>query len=342
MKIAVNESGQLVNAHNLQTGEKYYCPQCHAQMIVRTRGGKNFFAHYQTLSNLHGQTDEHLIGKRQIFQWARQNGWAPQMEPYLSDIKQRPDILITVSHQLIALEFQCSPLTLQQIRSRNNGYRSLGIGVIWFLGSPYRRRLQSAKIAEFTQNYHGKPVLYFWNVMQNQLEKMSLYQCSFNSQRFTQQERLIKQTIRLFRERNSQRELTELAYQHGHVASCCPLFVHDIIPRWPVMQRPVIEWRIRTLLVLEDFPLGTIVSQQQWEQMLINQAKWLEMPCLSSQNVQKLRDLLVFDWQQQLILVSIIKLQANGVKYLQQPKWFRTVDEKINYICRSSKSNGQI
>ncbi len=81
-----------------------------------------------------GRLPKHLLGKQQIYEWAAQRGWQSQLEPYLKKIAQRPDILVQIHGQPLALEFQCSPLSVQRLQERNDGYHSQVIGVYWLLG----------------------------------------------------------------------------------------------------------------------------------------------------------------------------------------------------------------
>ena len=53
------------------------------------------------------------------------------MEYPIPELKQIADILI---NKRLALEVQCSPISCELLRERSNGYRSLGIQVLWLLG----------------------------------------------------------------------------------------------------------------------------------------------------------------------------------------------------------------
>ena len=53
------------------------------------------------------------------------------MEYPIPELKQIADIFI---NKQLALEVQCSPISCELLRERSNGYRSLGIQVLWLLG----------------------------------------------------------------------------------------------------------------------------------------------------------------------------------------------------------------
>lgn len=86
-----------------------------------------------------GETDAHLKGKRLLAGWERELGHEAQIEAYLSDLKQRPDILVErAGRSSLALEYQCAPITCRRLAERSEGYRKAGLGFCWILGMNYR------------------------------------------------------------------------------------------------------------------------------------------------------------------------------------------------------------
>lgn len=78
-----------VNASNARQGEKYYCPECGEKLILRKGKTKiAHFAHYSKSKCLfgEGETYEHLLGKQQIFEWARAQGWNAELEVYIAEL----------------------------------------------------------------------------------------------------------------------------------------------------------------------------------------------------------------------------------------------------------------
>ena len=73
---------------------------------------------------------EHLENKEQLFYWAKKNDEV-EMEYPIPELKQIADIFV---NKQLALEVQCSPISCGLLRERSNGYRSLGIQVLWLLG----------------------------------------------------------------------------------------------------------------------------------------------------------------------------------------------------------------
>ena len=146
MQIGMNSHHELVHIKQARFGEQYICPECSQFLIIKTsQSGRPFFAHYHHSEYLRGESQNHELGKTQIFQWASQRGWDPQLEAYLPAIKQRPDVLLRINNKQIALEYQCSPLSLTKIKARNHGYQIQGISVRWILGPRYQRKLYFPK-----------------------------------------------------------------------------------------------------------------------------------------------------------------------------------------------------
>ena len=199
MLIAVHND-QLVLAENAKSDMAYYCPGCGQGVILRR--GKHKITHYahkrgNNCGFSEGETLEHLKGKKQIYQWAQKHHWNPQLEVYFPTIAQRPDILLEINGQTVAVEFQCSPLSLERLLARNEGYRQLKIPVWWILGSPYLRNLRNKKIVQFTQIFRKQFVLLFWDVKRAQLVINQKYRrCSYSRLKYDKKNILMEQIDR--------------------------------------------------------------------------------------------------------------------------------------------------
>lgn len=135
MFLARDENGSLVNAlEDELVKQAYYCPACGTS--VRLRKGKNVRAHFahESLKKCdfyhENEGPEHLENKVELFNWAKKDAEV-EMEYPIPELKQIADILI---NKQLALEVQCSPISCELLRERSNGYRSLGIQVLWLLG----------------------------------------------------------------------------------------------------------------------------------------------------------------------------------------------------------------
>ena len=135
MFLARDKNGNLISAlENEVKKQAYYCPACGTS--VRLRKGKNVRTHFahESLKKCdffhENEGPEHLENKEQLFYWAKKNDEV-EMEYPIPELKQIADIFI---NKQLALEVQCSPISCELLRERSNGYRSLGIQVLWLLG----------------------------------------------------------------------------------------------------------------------------------------------------------------------------------------------------------------
>ncbi|WP_407271039.1 competence protein CoiA [Radiobacillus sp. PE A8.2] len=125
-----------VQKHKLQN--EFYCPVCKEKVIVKF-GNKVIphFAH-QAKSRCSidngGEGEYHERGKLHLFNWLKKQGLSIQLEAYLPEIKQRPDILLQINNKLIAIEFQCARMSAEEFYHRNQGYKQLNIFPLWILG----------------------------------------------------------------------------------------------------------------------------------------------------------------------------------------------------------------
>ncbi|MDY0406173.1 competence protein CoiA family protein [Virgibacillus sp. 179-BFC.A HS] len=119
--------------------QPFICPVCEEQVLIKA--GERMIPHFAHRSTANcpeskkGEGSFHERGKLQLYQWLRKKYAHVQLEPYLPEIKQRPDILIHLGTKRIAIEFQCAKIPIQMIRKRNNYYRQAGITPIWMLGA---------------------------------------------------------------------------------------------------------------------------------------------------------------------------------------------------------------
>ena len=158
MFLARDEEGSLVNAlEDKLVKQSYTCPACGTN--VRLRKGKNVRTHFahESLKKCdffhENEGPEHLENKKRLFYWAKENDEV-EMEYPIPELKQIADIFI---NKQLALEIQCSPISCDLLRDRSNGYRSLGIQVLWLLGEKLWLRERLSKLQ--------RDFLYFSNNM---------------------------------------------------------------------------------------------------------------------------------------------------------------------------------
>ncbi len=133
---AVNQSGELVPLWKLNRDqikqmrkEKFFCPACHERLMIKagTKNTPHFAHHRKSNCSLSGEGSYHENGKKDIYLWLHARGYQVTLEHYFPNIKQRADISLEVKKKKIAIEYQCAPISIQEICRRTAGYRSIGV-----------------------------------------------------------------------------------------------------------------------------------------------------------------------------------------------------------------------
>lgn len=347
MLVAQSRHGLILALNaNALVDQTYWCPSCHEPVILRH--GAHRVAHFAHRRGSHcrlseGETQEHLLGKMQLYQWAARRGYQPQLEVYLPTIAQRPDLLLRINGRLVALEFQCSPLSLKRLQERNAGYHQLGIQPWWLLGAPYQRHLQSTKIAQFTQLVAGRPALLFWDTKKGCLR----IDRSFARRSLTTKKQLTKSTIiqiqtnhlMNFQIHHPALLMRIMGRQITYQLAACPFICHDLQPAWPLMREPVILWRIGIIWHLMQLPPFTFWPYLDWINWLYSKipVRWLNYGCISS---SLLHEHFLYQFTAELVSVRILIQCAHGYLLLQRPVWFNSPAQKLNSLKNNRFSNG--
>lgn len=121
----------------LREHEQFFCPDCGERVIVRA-GPKTtpHFAHqrHSACSLLEGgESAYHEAGKIALYHWLLRQRIDCDVEKYLSKTKQRADVYATINGRAFALEFQCTKISLRQIKTRHARYLSTQTTPIWIL-----------------------------------------------------------------------------------------------------------------------------------------------------------------------------------------------------------------
>ena len=117
------------------TAGPFYCLACHSQ--VRLKNGSVLRPHFAHVELQHcpyhheAKSFEHLELKASLYDWASKES-KTEVESYLADFQQIADLLVVDKN--LALEVQCSSLSLERLKERSDAYRSHGYQVYWLLG----------------------------------------------------------------------------------------------------------------------------------------------------------------------------------------------------------------
>ena len=165
MFLARDTKGHLINAlENEVKKQAYYCPACGTS--VRLKKGKNVRTHFahESLKSCdfyhENEGPEHLENKVALFNWAKKDAEV-EMEYPIPELKQIADILI---NKRLALEVQCSPISCELLRERSNGYRSLGIQVLWLLGEKLWLKERLTKLQRDFLYFSHNMGFYLWEL----------------------------------------------------------------------------------------------------------------------------------------------------------------------------------
>ena len=130
MFVALDKYGKRVHVDNACSGEEYFCPcpSCREKLIVR-KGQVNIphFAHKQNTKctdSWHEDMSEWHKYWQSIFPIETQEVYKEK-----DGISHRADVLI--ENTKTVLEFQHSPLSVEEFEDRNHFYNDLGYKVIW-------------------------------------------------------------------------------------------------------------------------------------------------------------------------------------------------------------------
>ncbi|WP_179860781.1 competence protein CoiA [Sporosarcina koreensis] len=124
-----------------KTSGRFQCPQCKEPVLLKAgtvriphfahRPGSDCQSRFSE-----GESAAHLSGKQLLYGLFRRLGKQPVLEPLLTELAQRPDLLIIHGNDTIPIEFQCSRIPPDLKDSRSAGYRSVGMTPIWLLRTP--------------------------------------------------------------------------------------------------------------------------------------------------------------------------------------------------------------
>src|SRR5690625_4395103 len=164
---AQSNRGELITLASLTEAEinsyridyQFYCPAC--KELVMIKAGQKViphFAHYpksKCPESKGGEGPYHEKGKLLLYQWLQSQNLHVELEPYLKEIKQQPDLLLLINDKKIAIEYQCARIPIKHIQQRNHGYKQVGIIPIWILGAKQFKRQGKfrLKIDQFTKQF---------------------------------------------------------------------------------------------------------------------------------------------------------------------------------------------
>jgi competence CoiA-like predicted nuclease len=82
------------------------------------------------------ETNEHIKGKVFLYDWVKKipEVTYSKLEAWLPDTKQKPDIYFEIGATKYVIEYQCTPITIDEFNTRHGLYELSDINDIWFFG----------------------------------------------------------------------------------------------------------------------------------------------------------------------------------------------------------------
>lgn len=360
MLVALNQQLQLKTLLQYSKTElqqlrrqQWFCPQCRQPVFLRA--GQTcvpHFAHYRRSNcQLAHETALHLAGKQFLYRYFNQRHYQCQLEYFLPTIQQRPDLLLTRGEQRLAVEYQCSPLSLAQLQQRTVGYQSIQLPVLWILGPGYLpNKLQNRQLrflnytadlgyyllfltaSQFLLWHHvqqqGLPLQYSYQVHQlnpatplktKPLQQQTLIQQLDYLQRQLYQGRLFWQKLQL------------ACYQQRRHLLLAPLWCHQSKRTLPLLKCSTFALRVYFLLAFEQQPViqPQALTQFRHQHQRLFQATGRQF---GQQQVTVLTNLV-----NDLVAQGYLKAVRQGWQWQRWPAWFDSFQVKWTLAKKTSQ-----
>ena len=138
--LGVNNSYSEEELRALSDNRELLCPvyhkpyeYCHGKIVMP------YFRHKDKTEceNIYSEpeTDEHIRGKIRLYNWLQNIDGVTdvELEAYIPETKQRPDIKFMYHDRVTVLEYQCTPIASEYLE-RHELYQNANIDDIWICG----------------------------------------------------------------------------------------------------------------------------------------------------------------------------------------------------------------
>lgn len=190
--IAKRENGEKIHLlyncneellRRMRQQERFFCVACGKEVQMKLGKQKSWhFAHKKVDSCLafyEAESKYHMHGKELLYRWFKRQNFQVDIEYYLPEIKQRPDVFIERAGRKIAIEYQCANLAIEQLYKRTYSYWQAGIQVIWIVGGNQLKKqsaywMKFSSLMAFSLQSYPQPLLIFFCPKQK-----SFMKCAF-------------------------------------------------------------------------------------------------------------------------------------------------------------------
>ncbi|WP_420974893.1 competence protein CoiA [Bacillus thuringiensis] len=178
--IAKRENGEKIHLlyncneellRRMRQQERFFCVACGKEVQMKLGKQKSWhFAHKKVDSCLafyEAESMYHRHGKELLYRWFERQNFHVDIEHYLPQIQQRPDIFIERAGRKIAIEYQCTNLSIEQLYKRTYSYWRAGIQVIWIIGGNQLKKqsaywMKFSSLMAFSLQSYPQPFLIFF------------------------------------------------------------------------------------------------------------------------------------------------------------------------------------
>lgn len=178
--IAKRENGEKIHLlyncneellRRMRQQERFFCVACGKEVQMKLGKQKSWhFAHKKVDSCLafyEAESMYHRHCKELLYRWFERQNFHVDIEHYLPQIQQRPDIFIERAGRKIAIEYQCANLSIEQLYKRTYSYWRAGIQVIWIIGGNQLKKqsaywMKFSSLMAFSLQSYPQPFLIFF------------------------------------------------------------------------------------------------------------------------------------------------------------------------------------
>ena len=171
MLVALDQGGQVINLLCLKTSQiaelktqHLVFPACRQRVYLKHGQVRMpHFAHVRLLScayNSENESFQHLSLKKDLFYWFAKTAQV-SVEQFLPELQQIPDLLV---NDKLAVEVQCSMLSVAKLQERTKGYLSKDYQVIWLTGKKLWLGHRLTVLKQQFLNFSLHVGFYYWEI----------------------------------------------------------------------------------------------------------------------------------------------------------------------------------
>lgn len=342
MLIAQTEQSSPVQAINAHRKKSYFCPSCREQVTLKR--GSRMVAHFAHRPNSscqpfsESESQAHLTGKWQLADYFGEGN--VELEPYIKTLAQRPDLLLKRDGRKMAVEYQCSPISVGKLQQRSQGYNSYGMEVVWILGETYLQKITSVRHAEKWLQYSYKLGWYiiFWQTHQQCLiiwhhltvDGAGFLQGWAKTSTGNQSVKRPQSTVKSLKKQLQRQvqmglhykipkwlKMQQFCYEHHSLLQAMPQVCYQFTDAEPLICGSPIIWAALMTVLLMEKPVSSLIRQLDLEKWAAKISTHFE----GSQLIQCTTQELVNSWGRQLRRYVDLLEQQGILKALDEKSW---------------------